>query len=109
MSFESLVIDSQIVNMREVHDYFQIQTNNCIISIYNPAYVLSNLSICRLADFPKEKIEGCTIVSAHVEEFDRITVELDNGRSIVVSLKEKDYRTPEAICASFFSGEIMAF
>ena len=100
--------DSKILNISSIYDYWQINTNEFVISIYNPFMIEGRNN--KLMSIDKEKIDiiiGGIITNVIFQEGKQLMFELDNYKKLYILLKDEDYSRPEALCLNYKSGEII--
>lgn len=97
----------KVKDISKVHDYYQIYTDRCIISIYNLFTIdLNNKKIeyMKIDDFIKNNInviKNCYIKEYIIKENDKFTIVLSSGVSINVLIDNHSYTGAESVSLNF--------
>jgi hypothetical protein len=95
------IVGEQLSGVTFVMDYVQLQFNPPpIVSVFTPITVINTNGTCRSGEdqFRNRLCEQITkiVKAVRVQEGDSMVVEFEDGSLIAISLKETDYRGPEA-------------
>ena len=100
--------NKRITGIQRICDYWQIITDECKVSIYNPVkYCMQSSGSIELRNIRIKDIIEHTIIDVIYKEFDYLKIELENKNTILISLLEKDYLGPEAACIHFCTGQLL--
>ncbi|MFC4766977.1 hypothetical protein [Effusibacillus consociatus] len=89
-------------------DFWDILTDKCSIGIYNPVtYGKTVDKQEQLDDHNKDRLLNHVIKNVVIKNGQCLIFELDSSEIIHISLREADFKTPEAAEIHFQTGEIM--
>lgn len=100
------VIESKIVSVTNIFDYWQIQTDKCVINIYNPIEHEIKGTQLLFREMPNDDLSGLPITNILLKP-EYVIIEVNTKYRIYISLRDDDYNGPEAMGIQFDSGEIL--
>lgn len=101
------LINSKIIGIQQIYDYWQVTTNKGGINIYNPVKYYTVNNECYGLESRSDDISNHIIIEVAFEESKYLSFELDSKNSIKVSLDDNDYSGPEAFEIWLDTGEII--
>ena len=94
------VLGQELVAVEFVQDYLQLRFNGPLLTLYAwPHVLLSEFSVAYGEPEYRNALcaqIGQSVADASLEEGDRLTIELESGTVLAVSLREEDIDGPES-------------
>jgi len=99
---------SRIQSIVRQDDYWQINTNEFTLNIFNPFMcVCYNTQLVSVNEENKDFYVNQIVTNVIFEDGKSLLLELGSKLKLYVSLTEDDYTTPEALSLHYETGEII--
>ena len=102
------MVGSKILNISSIDDCWQINTDEFLVTIYNPFMVeTSNSELMNVNETNINAFIDSIITNVIFQEEKQLILELDNNKKLYILLRDQDYSEPEALCLNYKSGEMI--
>lgn len=105
----NLLVNSTVVKIIKIHDYWQMVLDIGVINCYNPIKHCSKKTSYPYDSKYSNLYVGKKIKKVVCKDSEYLSLIFENQNRIVISLVEEDWEGPEAVSVNLNSGKIIVY